>query len=575
LTSEQKKQNEDRNASFERIRLEELMRVTRPAHATFAAAVLLQLQRSLFPQHAVALSPLPDDKGARALAAAAAAFEDMKMYTPYGAFPEDGRTRELKFWRETDVVLERRAAEEESRQFGKSFPNLAPNDDCDSGNSKSKQQPEILSGNHNVLFRSGQQVSSFKHENAWKARTLVPQVPPHLQLSPLESKLPDATYAPAAAISFNSSMSSLHNGSPKPSPGQNTRTYVAAAPKDSDAPEARDLPVPWFWLHPIASTDVRVLDIFIASMQEEDGSLLKQLMQQRQWLPAARLMRASLSQFLLDGPNVAPTANESASSSRILDDDGGGLNAALALLVFMITAAHSLIALAAGAEAQSQALLLKLPPPPPPPASFASKLMSDSATVLGMARALLSSHPLDSCRLHPKLQCWLGAVEACHFYHEQRSAAAAEALVQALVWESKYKANGIKASTLRVDEEKGIDPVSAEIRSSSLYLRCSINLQLSSVCLRCGDVNQSEQLALQALDSVSLFDAKKRDEHWSVMGATAELLLARLCAVADERAMEAQQWLRKASRSADKVSGPGRKSATRKPEALLVPLPYI
>jgi hypothetical protein len=163
-------------------------------------------------------------------------------------------------------------------------------------------------------------------------------------------------------------------------------------------------------------------------------------------------------------------------------------------------------------------------------------------------------------------------VEACHFYHEQRSAAAAEALVQALVWESKYKTSGVKAGTRRVDEEKGLDPVSAEMRSSSLYLRCSITLQLASVCLRCGDVKQSEQLALQALDSVALFDAKKRDEHWSVMGASAELLLARLCSVVDERAMEAQQWLRKASRSADRVAGPGRKSATRKPEALQVPL---
>jgi hypothetical protein len=141
---------------------------------------------------------------------------------------------------------------------------------------------------------------------------------------------PDATYAPAAAVSFNSSTSFLHNGGPKPSPSLNTRAYVADATKDSDAPEARDLPVPWFWLHPIASTDVRVLDIFLASMQEEDGALMKRPMQQRQWLPAARLMRASLSQFLLDGQNVAPIANASASSSQSLDDDGGGLNAALA-----------------------------------------------------------------------------------------------------------------------------------------------------------------------------------------------------------------------------------------------------
>jgi hypothetical protein len=81
---------------------------------------------------------------------------------------------------------------------------------------------------------------------------------------------------------------------------------------------------------------------------------------------------------------------------------------------------------------------------------------------------------------------------------------------------------------------------------------------------------QGEQLALQVLDSVALFEVKKRDEHWSVMGACAELLLARICAVVDERSMEAQQWVRKSARSADRVAGPGRKSATRKPEAMQV-----
>ena len=69
-----------------------------------------------------------------------------------------------------------------------------------------------------------------------------------------------------------------------------------------------------------------------------------------------------------------------------------------------------------------------------------------------------------------------------------------------------------------------------------------------------------------------MFEIKKRDEHWNVMGACAELMIARVCAVTDERAMEvwrvracisvsvilmllqAQQWVRKASRSADRVS---------------------
>jgi hypothetical protein len=38
------------------------------------------------------------------------------------------------------------------------------------------------------------------------------------------------------------------------------------------------------------------------------------------------------------------------------------------------------------------------------------------------------------------------------------------------------------------------------------------------------------------------------------------------------RAMEAQQWARKAMRSADRVAGPCRESATRKPDALKVKL---
>ena len=66
-----------------------------------------------------------------------------------------------------------------------------------------------------------------------------------------------------------------------------------------------------------------------------------------------------------------------------------------------------------------------------PPAAAVARLMADAASITGMARALLCTSPLDTCRLHPKLQCWVGAVEACLLYHQQRNAAAAEALVQA------------------------------------------------------------------------------------------------------------------------------------------------
>jgi hypothetical protein len=160
-------------------------------------------------------------------------------------------------------------------------------------------------------------------------------------------------------------------------------------------------------------------------------------------------------------------------------------------------------------------------------------------------------------------------------YHGQRNTAAAEALVQALVWESKYKIGGDRTTNTVWNSTSTDNPVVSEMRSSSLYLRSSVTLQLSCVCLRCGDTVQAEQLALQVLDSVSLFEVKKRDEHWSVMGASAEILLARLCAALDDRAMEAQQWVRKAMRSADRVAGPGRKSATRKPEALQVTLRLV
>jgi hypothetical protein len=70
-------------------------------------------------------------------------------------------------------------------------------------------------------------------------------------------------------------------------------------------------------------------------------------------------------------------------------------------------------------------------------------------------------------------------------YHEQRNTAAAEVLVQALVWESKYRAAGIKAGVSNVRRSAdGDDHVTSEVQSSSLYLRCSVTLQLSSVCLR-------------------------------------------------------------------------------------------
>ena len=88
-------------------------------------------------------------------------------------------------------------------------------------------------------------------------------------------------------------------------------------------------------------------------------------------------------------------------------------------------------------------------------------------------------------------------------FHEQRSSAAAEALVQALVWESKYRVGGSKTGCSVISRNaESSDPVASEVRSSSLYLRCSVTLQLSSVCLRCGDVTQSENLAMQVLDSI-------------------------------------------------------------------------
>lgn len=557
LSSDERAQTLQRILSLERAKQENLIFVSRPADATFAAAVLLQLQRSLFPRHAMALSLLPQDKNERHLAAAAAAFDDLKMNTPYGEFPEINQQLSLRFLREKDSDIEARAAAEEQRQFGESFPNLAPSDE-----EEKNSAGRTLEKHEHAVNRRVDDPLGPKHAHVLRERhVLLPQVPGYLRLLPSTSAahLPEAT-------ALNVSATWVHPPSLSVFPGKNMRKYVAAVPNDSDAPEARDLPMPWFWLHPIASTDTRVLDVLMPIMHEEDSAALKRMVQLRQWLPAARIMRATLSQLLLgsfDG------------SMAHADDDKTGIDASLALLVFMITAAHSMIPLATGAEGETQALLLKLPTPPPPSAISAAKLMSDAATVLGMARALLNAHPLDSCKLHAKLQCWLGSVEACKLYHEQRNTAAAEALVQALVWESKYRAGGSKAGITVVRRStNGDDHVTLEAQSSSLYLRCCVTLQLSSVCLRCGDVSQSENLALQVLDSVSLFEAKKRDEHWSVMGACAELLLARMCALADERVMEAQQWVRKASRSADRVAGPGRKSATRKPDALQVALTF-
>lgn len=551
LSREDRARNAEHMLSMQRLQKEDTMLVSRPADAAFAQAVLLQLQRALFPHHVKSLSPQPEDKISAQLAAAAAAYDDLKMHIPYGEFPEDRQERSLRFWREKDSDVETRAAEEEQRQFGQPFPNLAADveDEVTSAKTKLDKKPDVINQRYEATLVPEHATSGFQGFRR-QPHVLIPQLPPRLQV----------TASSQAGVAEATLIQKL---SPTSSPGLTSNTcerqYVAAAPHETDAPEARELPLPWFWLHPIASTDLRVLDVFAPFMQDDDCDMLKQMAHNRQWLSAARVMRVTLSHLLLGGHSSAA------------QDEKIALDAALALLVFMITAAHSMIPLATGAEGQAQALLLKLVPPPPPTKASAAKIMSDAATVLGMARALLSSHPLDSCKLHAKLQCWLGAVEACHLYHEERSAAAAEALVQALVWESKYRFSGGPAgSTGSLRDDSVNDPVSSETRSSSLFLRCSVTLQLCSVCIRCGDVIQGEQLALQVLDSVSLFEVKKRDEHWSVMGACAELLLARMCAVVDARSMEAQQWVRKAARSADRVAGPGRKSATRKPEAMQV-----
>jgi hypothetical protein len=574
LTPEQKAHRQLEAASVERLRLEDMAAVSRPADSKFAAAVLLQLQRSLFPRHVEALSPLPEEESSRYLAAAAAAFEDLKMSSPYGPFTEETSLRELKFWREKEEVVEARLAEEETRLFGEPFPNLAPNDDnVENSGGANPAQNELAAQIRTTHAPGGVD----RHRVKQQQRYIVPQVPEHLQPPPPSS--PGAATATSAAAPSSISATLIYPPITKRPPTAGELLYVSTDTRESDAPEARDLPITWFWLHPIASADTRVLDVFVPMMHEDDSAALKDVMQRRQWLPAARVMRAALSRLLLDeAPADEPRSSSRSAaaasllSSRSMKAVDSAINAALALFIFMITASHSIIALAVGAEDQCQSLLLKIPPPPPPSASFAAKLMGDSATILGMARALLCSHPLDSCRLYPKLQCWLGAVEACLLYHGQRNTAAAEALVQALVWESKYKIGGDRATNTVWNSTSTDNPVVSEMRSSSLYLRSSVTLQLSCVCLRCGDAVQAEQLALQVLDSVSLFEVKKRDEHWSVMGASAEILLARLCAALDDRAMEAQQWVRKAMRSADRVAGPGRKSATRKPEALQVKL---
>jgi hypothetical protein len=543
-TPEQKALNRKLAVSLERIKQEQGMNVLRPADATFAAAVLLQLQRSLFPRHAASLSPLPEDRNLVQIEAAAASFEDLKMRTPFGAFTEEVRLREPRFWQESDEVLQLRAAEEEQRQFGVPFPNLAPDDEEGGvrGEGSSQMKLENSASPHPVPRR----LQTF---------TLIPQVPSHLQPAPLMSPLVKVDLATPA------------------SQDHRTGTYVAVAPQDSEVPEACDLPIPWFWIHPIASTDLSVLDLLLPIMQEEDSALLKALVQKRQWLPAARVMRAVLSHLVVDGDDErVDAANCGKDVIGNFLSNTKSFKASLALLVFMLTSANSIIAIASGAEGETQALLLKVPSPPKLSPAAATALMSDAATILGMARALLNSEPLESCKLHPKLQCWVGAVEACLFHHEQRNAAAAEMLVRALVWESKYKVGTGKLVSGEVSRnENGAESlVVAALQSSSAYLRCSITLQLSSVCLRSGDVQQAEKLALQVLDSVSSIDVKKRDEHWHVMGGCAELLLARMLAVSDERAMEAQQWVRKASRSADRVAGPGRKSVMRKREALQV-----
>ena len=40
--------------------------------------------------------------------------------------------------------------------------------------------------------------------------------------------------------------------------------------------------------------------------------------------------------------------------------------------------------------------------------------------------------------------------------------------------------------------------------------------------------NHNPCVLAQVLDSVSVFEVKSRDEHWSVMGACAELMMARM-----------------------------------------------
>ena len=57
------------------------------------------------------------------------------------------------------------------------------------------------------------------------------------------------------------------------------------------------------------------------------------LLQQGQWLPAARVMRSTLSRLLLDGGRVTAAQDEEYSISPVRREHAGGFDAALALLV--------------------------------------------------------------------------------------------------------------------------------------------------------------------------------------------------------------------------------------------------
>jgi hypothetical protein len=177
------------------------------------------------------------------------------------------KSRSLRFLREKDADLDARAAAEELRQFGEPFPNLVPSDEGQINAAKrtmavSRQVDDHLDSKQMHLFN----------------RHILPQVPHHLQVLPstTATKVPEANASKLSATL-------QYPPSPIISPGKNIRMYVAAVSNESDAPEARDLPIPWFWLHPIASTDARVLDVLEPIMRDDDSAALKRMVQQWQW----------------------------------------------------------------------------------------------------------------------------------------------------------------------------------------------------------------------------------------------------------------------------------------------------